>query len=88
MLEYELTLLIFFLTTIVSCSNCDNGTIKYPIIWGTEFDDICYSKSPAAMSYNTSYIDDALVDNDVVYMATRFRKAKYIYNSYTVFEVV
>ena len=53
--------------------SCDPGSIKYPIIWGTNFDDIWYSNSSAVITYNTSYVDDVILyQNETLYMATRF----------------
>ena len=42
------------------------NSIKYPIIWGSDFDDNAYTKLPKGFSYATSYIDDAVL-TDALY---------------------
>ena len=71
----EVLFSIFGCLFVISSSeiSCDLGSIKYPIIWDTDFDDIWYSNSSAVMTYNTSYVDDVILyQNETLYMATRF----------------
>ena len=72
------TLFLFmYLSTAISQIVWSSGSVKYPIIWDTDFDDFWYSQSSTTISYNTSYIDDALLSQDgVLYLATRFHNYK------------
>ena len=81
----EVLFSIFGCLFVISSSgiSCDPGSIKYPIIWDTDFDDIWYSNSSAVMMYNTSYVDDVILyQNETLYMATRF---SFIFNISNIF---
>ena len=61
----SLSLLSIFLLWLLNKIKCDlqwpANSIKYPIIWGSDFDDNAYAKLPKSFLYATSYIDDAVL---------------------------
>ena len=44
---------------------CPEGSIKYPIIWGSDFDDQTYSRLPSSFLYETTYIDAAVLTDEL-----------------------
>ena len=60
--------LICIMQRIFCQLSCPDGSVKCPIIWGTDFDDKWYAAMPASNRYNSSMIDDViLIDPDILY---------------------
>ena len=64
----QLISLLYMTQRILWEVSCPSGSIKYPIVWGTDFDDKWYAKMPTSNRYITSLIDDViLVEPDTLY---------------------
>ena len=69
----KLTIFCITIKLLLASENWADGSVKYPIIFDTNFDDIWYTKITTNVIFNTSYLDDALYeDPDTFFMAVRF----------------
>ena len=68
-----LTILCIAFKLLFASQNWADGTVKYPIIFDTDFDDVWFSRVPTNTIFNTSYLDDALYEEpDTFFIAVRF----------------